>query len=61
MLRKMIFKKQWFYGIFLQKFSDSYSNIILLDENLPVKKTLMIQISVAMMTWVQFWGDLIVY
>ena len=53
--------KQWFYGIFLQKFSDSYSNIILLDENLPVKKTPMMQLYVTMMSWVQFWADLIVY
>ena len=57
----MILKKQWFYGIFLQKFSDSYSNIILLDENLPVKKTPMMQLSVSMMSWVWFWADLIVY
>ena len=51
-------KKQWFYGIFLEKFSDSYWKTILFDENLSVNKTPKMQLSVTMMSWV--WVDLIV-
>ena len=56
----MILKKQWFYGIFSQKFTDSYVNITLLDETLQVNKTPMMQLSVTMISWVQLWADLII-